>query len=232
MKTQINGDKKENVKNFRNHLFAALGFMILAGSLAFSGSHASQAAPADKDVVVVNTSANPVPVQVQGTPNVNIAKMPTIGIDTSRNTVQVGNTTASPVLVRDVDNPARQPFQAGVNVTLNQPTAAFVQTVAIVPAGKRLVIEYVSAIADVPVDQKVVISVLCQNLSASRAVSHVFPVTPQGTFPGPIDRLVASESTRIYVEPEDSVNFIVNRNSAAGTANCLFSISGYLVDAQ
>ena len=229
MKTQINGDKKENVKNFRNYLFAALGFMILVGSLALSGSPASQAAPPDKDVVVVNTSAHPVPVQVQGTPNVNIANMPAVGIDASRNTVQVGNTTSSPVLVRDVDNPARQPFQAIVSATLNPSVAAFVQNVAIVPVGKRLVIEFVSAIADVPADQKVVISVFNQDKFASRGVSHSFPVTPQGTFSG-IDRLVASESARMYAEPEDSVNFVVSRNSAAGTANCFFSISGYLVD--
>src|SRR4051812_36617012 len=46
----------------------------------------------------------------------------------------------SATFTRDADAPARQPFQASVLLALNEPA---LQTIAI-PAGKRLVVEYVS----------------------------------------------------------------------------------------
>jgi hypothetical protein len=59
------------------------------------------------------------------------------------------------VFVRDVDNPARQPFQIGFRITMmNSGTEQVFQSIT-VPDGKRLVIEYVSmASGSVPVGQK------------------------------------------------------------------------------
>src|SRR5437763_5246905 len=60
-----------------------------------------------------------------------------------------GNTKgAAPALMRDIDNPARQPFQTMAHTTLTPAMAAILDKVATVPAGKRLVIEFVSAAAD------------------------------------------------------------------------------------
>jgi hypothetical protein len=59
--------------------------------------------------------------------------------------VQVTNTSANPIPNRDQDNPAQQPFQLlaqpDTRGTGSNQQATFVN----VPAGKRLVIEYVSA---------------------------------------------------------------------------------------
>jgi hypothetical protein len=60
--------------------------------------------------------------------------------------VTVINTPAQPVPVRDVDNPARQPFQTSTSSLTNAFNAqGFGLTLTTVPAGKRLVIEFVSA---------------------------------------------------------------------------------------
>src|SRR5437870_8952863 len=63
--------------------------------------------------------------------------------------VNVVNTTASPMPVRDVDNPARQPFQAEVvgGFADGASTTGDV-TITTVPAGKRLIIEDASGFGE------------------------------------------------------------------------------------
>ena len=59
----------------------------------------------------------------------------------------------------DVDNPAKQPFQAAVEIKLPPGTGGengFVQ----VPKGKRLVIEYASGEGFLPTGQKCLFSVI------------------------------------------------------------------------
>ena len=52
---------------FRNYVFAVAGFVILVGTFTVIGPYVDQgqADPPVKDVIVVNTAANPVPVVVQ-----------------------------------------------------------------------------------------------------------------------------------------------------------------------
>src|SRR5439155_17389827 len=73
------------------------------------------------------------------------ALLPVVRAAPSPSNVNVVNTTASPVPVRDVDNPSRQPFQAEVvgGFADGASTTGDI-TIATVPAGKRLVIEHVS----------------------------------------------------------------------------------------
>ena len=74
---------------------------------------------------IARAAPSPSNVNVVNTPNVNVV-----------------NTPASPVPVRDVDNPARQPFQAEVvgGFADGASTTGEV-TITTVPAGKLLVIE-------------------------------------------------------------------------------------------
>src|SRR5207244_995932 len=88
----------------------------------------AQAAPSPSNVNVVNT------------PNVNVV-----------------NTTASPVPIRDVDNPARQPFHAeAVGEFADGASITGGILIPTVPAGKRLVIEHLSAFAHMLPDQRMV----------------------------------------------------------------------------
>jgi len=73
----------------------------------------------------VPTPPSPTNVNVVNTPNVSVANM-----------------TASPVLVRDVDNPANQLFHAeAVGGFADGSSTTGDITIATVPAGKRLVVE-------------------------------------------------------------------------------------------
>ena len=82
---------------------------------------------------VVRAAPSPSNVNVVNTPNVNVV-----------------NTTASPVPIRDVDNPAIQPFQDQLDFTLDDGVVETCSSFPDVPTGRRLVIEYASAIATLP----------------------------------------------------------------------------------
>jgi hypothetical protein len=56
-----------NMRRFKEHVFTALGFIILVSVFAFAQSQTSHAGNGNSAVTVDNTSANPVPVAIQGT---------------------------------------------------------------------------------------------------------------------------------------------------------------------
>src|ERR1041385_3587852 len=84
--------------------------VLLVGCLALlPAADAGPGAPPASNVNVVNTPN----VNVANTTTVTVANFP--GTQSISGSVQVGNDTAHPVPVRDVDNPAKQPFQADNN---------------------------------------------------------------------------------------------------------------------
>src|SRR4029078_476074 len=101
--------------------------------------------------------------------------------------------------------------------------------VATVPAGKRLVIEFVSMTGQVPPGQHVEI----MEITTSRGgggVSHQFVIHPQ---PDAVigDALFrANQSLRLYADGGTQVSALFRRNSGAGSASYGITISGYLVD--
>src|SRR5216117_2665883 len=75
----------------------------------------------------------------------------------SPSNVNVVNTPASPVPVRDVDNPARQPFQAeAVGGFADGASTTGDILITTVPAGKLLVIEHVSVFGAMLPSQRMV----------------------------------------------------------------------------
>ena len=99
-----------------------------------------------------------------------------------------------------------------------------------VPAGKRLVIEHISALIAVDAGQKVGGSL--QVTTNGRAVFHSFGLTFQdnGFNASNDDRFVASHSLRLYADPESEVIAEFDRNASTGTGRGNIIISGYLVD--
>jgi len=168
-------------------------------------------------------------VNVVNTPNVNVANTPTVNVG-NQPTVTVATSTPTPLLVRDVDNPARQPFQ-------DQETATFdalnpftnVDSVP-VPAGKQLVIEHVSVITTLPVGQKLLIASV-QPFVGGMGTGHFLTVIAQGTnAAGTADYSVASQDIRLYADPGLPISFHAERNGTAGTGSVTFEISGYLIN--
>lgn len=130
--------------------------------------------------------------------------------------------------VCDVDNPARQPFQAAVEITMPAGTGGQNGFVT-VPANKRLVIEYASGEAFMPTGQKCLFSVITTIGGASTGTRHYLDSDALGKFGAP-DYFRAGQVVRLYADPKTTVMLRADRDIATGTATARMSISGYLVD--
>jgi hypothetical protein len=119
-----------------------------------------------------------------------------------------------------------QPFQAGTLVSVPNGQLLGVAVVTTVPAGKRLVIEFVSALVFVPAAQHVVELSL---QSPPGSYSHYLTPVPLGRN-GLNDEFVASQSLRLYANAGQRVQVAVSRTGSNGPASALVSLSGVLVD--
>lgn len=133
-----------------------------------------------------------------------------------------------PLLVRDIDNPTRQPFQEEVKVTV--PVGLTSQTGTIlVPTGKLMVIEHVTARGTTPAGQNVLYSITNHVVPDLTLRKHVFPATQQ-TF-GASTTYIVSESLRLYAD-SPSIGVRIDRDGTAGSISATFIVSGYFVDKQ
>ena len=185
---------------FKTAILPVLIPLVLA---FFALSSATQAAP---------SPPSPTNVNVVNTPNVNVV-----------------NTTASPVPVRDVDNPTRQPFQAeAVGGFADGASTAGDITIGPVPAGKRLVIEHVSVFGTMLPGQKMIRASI-----QTEDVSIYLRISPQGSNAGGSrDYFIASEDWHVTGKLRPSFRGTGERDSFAGANpdSVTFTISGYLVD--
>ena len=140
-------------------------------------------------------------------------------------TVQISNPDVAPVPVRDVDNPARQPVHTNVFCIANS-TLGCDETIYTVPAGKRLVIEYASMLAEIPVGQ--VASWTISTFVGGRLERHRFPQTPPSVAFHNVNATESGQQVRIYADPGTNVNAGGIPNSGSGPFT--FIISGHLVD--
>ena len=134
------------------------------------------------------------------------------------------------MLVRDVDNPARQPFHAHV-------TGGFADgasttgpiTITTVPAGKLLVIEHVSAFGRMLPFEKMVRFTIRYGI-----FSHSVVCTPQGSSAdGSRDYFVVSELVRFYDDNDGlPMQWEAERDSTTGANPTGVDVDcdGYLVD--
>jgi hypothetical protein len=136
--------------------------------------------------------------------------------------------------VRSADNPARQPFHQVLQIDVNG-GAVGGKADFTAPAGKRLVIEYVSASGNTPVGEGVDLDLLdgptASDVDATqdatlRAVSY-----PNAG--GEVALFSVSEPVGIYVAPGNHVFVLLGRTGGNGVAGPVFSqisIFGHLVD--
>jgi hypothetical protein len=127
-----------------------------------------------------------------------------------------------------MDNPARQPFQAAVEITMPDGTEGQNGFVT-VPAKKRLVIEYASGEAFVPTGQKAVFSVFTTIGGAPTGTQHYLHTDAMGNFGAP-DYFRAGQVVRLYADPGTTVMLRADRDLATGSALARMSISGHLVN--
>jgi hypothetical protein len=198
------------MNNFKKYLITAISFVMLLAAFVFSGPLAGSSfgAPPPGEVKVINTSTQPVPTVITNTP-----------------TTKIKTDADNPIFVQDVDNPARQPFQQKMNFNLADGFSEVCMPIATVPAGKRLVIEYVSAKVNIPGGQKLRALNVFTNLNGDFAYHFLVP-TPTGAF----NEYVAGQQVRLYADPNTQVNICASRDTGDGIAPVQATISGYLVD--
>ena len=194
----------------RSAFRAGIPVVLAVGLAALAAPSAAVAQPA-KDVNVVNT------------PSVNAT---------------VTNSAANPVHTQDVDATGRQPVMASSSVPfpdgqgsvsaslfLTGPTFTLLPEV---PAGKRLVAQFLSVTIEVPQGQKVFLSVASKLGNASMGQPIVLP--PPITLAG-ADTYIASQTILVYVDPEGTVDYFVTRAPSAGAGHVVVTMTGSLVDA-
>jgi hypothetical protein len=141
--------------------------------------------------VTKGTATNASPTVNTQTVNAQQSGVWTVGIDQTKNTVQLSNSQANPLPVKLIDSgSARKPFQARVIADVSVGGTAG-NAVFPIPAGKRLVIENISAIARTPVGTKMqmhLFSYFDNNGDGVGDISdisfHRIALTEQGTFSG------------------------------------------------
>ena len=189
-------------------------------------------------MIAIMAGVNATPTQagptVTGTVNIGNTPLPITG------TVNIGNTPLPVALpdttlaVRDADNPARQPWQHRFNLGVTTGTVVTCDS-ADVPAGKLLVIEYVSANEDLLPDA-IMTHLDVITTQGGTHVRHFF--TPTGTgreLAGTARAFVVGQSTRLYSEAgtgsvEVCAQIGTDFKSSSGDAQA--GLSGYLVDVQ
>ena len=174
--------------------------LALSSTMAWGAPQVPPSAP----VTVVNTPSNPVPVT---------------------GSVTFGN-TGDPLLVRNVENPARSRFQASGNCPMEDPIiSCFINFT--VPSGRLLVIETVSFEVFTPPGQRAVEDIFIAQDGVDGIFFYAVPLA--GTFFGN-DIQSGTSSTKLYADPGTTVKVRTTRNIGTGRASAFASISGHLVD--
>jgi hypothetical protein len=125
------------------------------------------------------------------------------------------NSPTNPDFVRDVDNPARSPFQTSVTVdNLGGGPDALIP----VPVGVRLVIEFVSA--NCSLSNGVPLSMI----RFTTNVDHFFSPTSADAV-----QATMTQPTRMYAEPGTNVRVHAFNTTNPATTLCKVSVSGYLI---
>ena len=196
-----------------------------------------QAAPGPQEVRVINTTAQAVPVAVQGTPSVSIAGTPSVSIAGTPSvtvdgtpSVTVGNTAAEAVPTRGVDNPALQAVQRTDVVIITPGDQIEEQTLYTVPAGKRLVMEEVSVRAQLftGVSQAMV---FLRSTGGGTLGGHYVPLESLGVLDGYGTVQLGTEVLHAYADAETGVDVNITLNTASGSGGRFeITLSGHLVD--
>lgn len=165
----------------------------------------------------------------------------TVGIDPSKNTVQLPNNAANPLSVKVENTAAKKAFQARVSVgpTGTGNSSAFLA----IPAGKRLVIENVSVVGRVPEGLKLEVNFYTHmdndgdGDGSEDIVFHRIPMTEQGVFDG---RSISAFNQKMLVFADSQIGAAtygigaqarLNGTAPAGAfTQVQFTFSGYLED--
>ena len=164
-------------------------------------------------------------VGITGTPTVALSGVPAVSL-ASGATVQIGNTVGSPALVRDVDRPVAQPFRTQVTSFFTSGSAdTTVNSAATVPAGKHLIIEFISVKITLPAGQAALFAKL-----DTTVFDQFITLTAAGSDSVGNVYFVATHKVFVILDPGQFLQASAFRNSLTGGGNIAMTVSGYLAD--
>jgi hypothetical protein len=140
--------------------------------------------------------------------------------------VRVVNTALAPALTRNVDR--RQPYHEFAFADPGAGDSFHRLVLPAVPAGKRLVIEAVSELAIVALDENATATLHARNIGGFRTLHHL-PVQFQGRFFGS-NIFSGSHTLQVFVEAGESPAISVQRSGTSGFWSVEATVSGYLED--
>lgn len=161
-------------------------------------------------------------VGINGTPTVNVANL---------GNIQLSNTAANPLNVRDIDNPALQPFSLIVGCQFQNGECD--TNVFTVPNGKVLVIEDFSgscSYSGTSLSEAILISdQRASNIPAVAKAQAVADITntpvPSGQIQG-----IFGRALRLYAQPGESVSASMESFHGVTSGLCRANLNGYLVN--
>jgi hypothetical protein len=131
----------------------------------------------------------------------------------------------SPVLVRDVENPARHPFMRTHSAIWNSDDLRPVALAVTIPTGKRLVVEQISVNAQVTCSPSQGVHVEIESQADGGMGSYALVATNTGKC-----QFIASGQLRLYAESNSELRILLFRNDSIGSSSVVVSITGYLID--
>jgi hypothetical protein len=133
--------------------------------------------------------------------------------------------------IRDLDHPARQPFSKEVIISVT-PTNFFSETpITTVPAGKVLVVEYVTAACNLPAGQFVRGFAIGEApITSGIPFNHLLLPVKIDTAPGDDRIYVINQLMKYYVTEGKTVSVFAERFTNTGSFSCSCSVSGHFVD--
>jgi len=204
-------------------VLATVAILITTGTVGASPRVTSINAAPPTPSIPVNVTNTPLPVQG------------TVAISNSPN-VTLSNTSATPLYVRDVDSSPLQPFMAWCSLdAFNPPGGNFPSCVfaPVPPAGKRFVIETISADLELSSGSKPVSMNFETEAAGQNSVATFLPATFQGSTPffSFPDHYIVCQQVRLYSDSSAPGPMVLNitisdTNSGSVTAYA----SGHLVN--
>ena len=228
----------------------ALSGIVVTTAFVFAVQTPSQG-QSSKDVRVINTSSEPVPASIVGTPTVNvgnspavaIASMPsvtiggtpTVGLAQGANAVVVENDAFSPVMVRDADAALRTPYKTSMPGVISDHQADGFMTVLTVPAGKRFVLEGISGAAALPAGQKALMRISLHDFGVGQNATFVMPMVHQGFISGAgsfgaAEAYAGSEHIKVVMHASGTIEVHAYRDSTTGHGEFDVMVAGYFED--
>ncbi len=235
------------MQQYRRPLLALAAYLGVLGLCAILAPRPGLGDPPDRDVRVVNTTAQAVPVRgtvqalqegawdvgIAGTPTVLLSPDARVGIAPSLNTVRVGNPGSDPVPVRDTRLGQERFFLGFASLPEGLKSGANHVPNSAVPAGKRLVIRSLWAEADLPPGQRAFLTVRAHPDGFNEFRVPMGPTGVLRPFSDGEEREMHLFDREVLLYHQDVNPMIVElvRSASAGTGFFHVRLFGYLVPA-